>query len=121
MLESTGDLVIRSHQPLVDGARELIARGFDPATLLTIRHEGNAYDSFKPAPIGQWAKWTYSESEAHPLKRRAWVPREMPIAVDREDQKSGVLASAGTHLPAGGEIASAAARDKAVNRATASV
>jgi hypothetical protein len=26
-LESTGDFVVRSRQPLVDGARELLARG----------------------------------------------------------------------------------------------
>jgi hypothetical protein len=36
-LESTGDFVIRSRQ--VNGACELRARGFDPATLLTMRHE----------------------------------------------------------------------------------
>jgi hypothetical protein len=48
-LESTGDFVIRSHQPLVDGARELLARGYDPEVLLTMRHEGKAYGSFKPS------------------------------------------------------------------------
>jgi hypothetical protein len=52
-LENTGDLVVRSRQPLVDGARELLARGFDPAALLTMRHEGSTYDSFLPAPIGE--------------------------------------------------------------------
>ena len=38
-LESTGELIVEStRQPLVDGARELLARGFDLATPLTMRH-----------------------------------------------------------------------------------
>jgi hypothetical protein len=109
-LENTGEFVVRSHQPLVDGARELLARGFDPATLLTMRHEGKAYDSFRPAPIGELAKWTYSESEAHPLRRRAWVPRETPVAADREGQKSGADGEGVPDLPAGPEIDSTTAR-----------
>ena|SRR5215813_1366316 len=88
-LESIGETIVSgSRQPLVDGARELLARGYDPATPLTMRVDGKAYDSFRPAPISEWAKWTYSESEKHPLKRRPWLPREMPVAVDREAQKS---------------------------------
>jgi len=85
-LESTGELIVAgTRQPLVDGARELLARGFDPATPLTMRHEGATHDSFRPAPIGQWAKWTYTESEKHALKRQRW----MPLPADRERQKSG--------------------------------
>jgi hypothetical protein len=86
----TGDaLVASTRQPLVDGARELLSRGLDPATLLTMRVEGKSYDSFAPLPIGQWAKWTYTESEKHALKRQRW----MPLPVDREGQKSGSEAS----------------------------
>jgi hypothetical protein len=92
-LEGTGEVVIRnSRQPLADGARELLTRGFDPATLLTMRLEGRAYDSFRPMPIGHWAKVTYTESEEHPLRRQRWMPRP----ADREGQKSGVEPSAGT-------------------------
>jgi len=57
-----------------------------------MRHVGKGYDSFAPQPIGQWAKWTYTESEKHALKRQRW----MPLPVDREGQKSGVEPSAGT-------------------------
>ena len=60
-LESTGEVIVtNTKQPLVGGARELLARGFDPAALLTMRHEGKAYDSFQPLPIGKWAGWTYT-------------------------------------------------------------
>ena len=91
-LASTGETIVRSsRQPLVDGARELLARGFDLATTLTMRIEGKAYDSFRPAPISQWAKWTYTESERYPLKRQRW----MPHAADREGQKSGIEPLAG--------------------------
>jgi hypothetical protein len=85
-LESTGELIVTStRQPLVDGARELLARGFDPATPLTMRHEGNAYDSFHPLPIGKWAGWTYEERDRDGLRCVRWIPR----ALHAGGQKSG--------------------------------
>jgi hypothetical protein len=85
-LESTGETIAtNTKQPLVDGARELLARGFDPATLLTMRHEGKTYDSFASLPIGQWAGWTYTEGETTPLRCVRWMPR--PAVGER--QKSG--------------------------------
>ena len=85
-LESTGEVIVAStRQPLVDGARELLARGFDPAALLTMRLEGKVYDSFQPLPIGEWAKWTYKEREKGGLAVERW----MPFAVPRSGQKSG--------------------------------
>ena len=84
-LEITGELLVTStRQPLVDGARVLLDRGFDPATPLTMRHKGKAYDSFQPMPIGHWAKWTYKERE----KGGMAVGRWMPFAVPRSGQKS---------------------------------
>jgi hypothetical protein len=85
-LESTGELLVaNTRQPLVDGARELLARGFDPATTLTMRMEGKAYDSFQPLPIAEWAKWTYKEREKGGLAVERW----MPFAAPRSGQKSG--------------------------------
>jgi hypothetical protein len=85
-LESTGELIVTgTRQPIVDGARVLLAHGFDPATPLTMRHEGKAYDSFQPMPIGHWAKWTYKEGEKDALRRAPW----MPLPADRGWQKSG--------------------------------
>jgi hypothetical protein len=93
-----GGVIVRgSRQPLVDGARELLARGLDPATLLTMRHQGKAYDSFKPAPIGEWAKWTYQEGEKRTLTRARW----RPFADMRGTQKSGSDEVAATTLPDG--------------------
>ena len=71
----TGEFVVQSHAPLADGARELLKRGFDPLALITMRAEGNAYDSFVPHPIGEWAKWTYSESDRKGLRMERWRPR----------------------------------------------
>jgi hypothetical protein len=50
-------LICTSRQPLLDGARELLRGGHDPASLLTTRHEGKTYDNFVPTPIGELAKW----------------------------------------------------------------
>jgi hypothetical protein len=92
-LESTGELLVaNTRQPLVEGARELLARGFDPGTPLTMRHEGSAHDSFQPMPICQWAKWTYKEGEKDALRRTPW----MPLPADRGWQKGGVETPAGT-------------------------
>jgi hypothetical protein len=74
-LESTGEVIVASSkQPLVDGARELLARGFDPGTPLTMRHQGSAHDSFQPLPIGRWAGWTYEEGERSTLRAALWMP-----------------------------------------------
>jgi hypothetical protein len=74
-LESTGDVIVTgSAQPLVDGARELLARGFDPGALLTMRMEGKTYDSFEPLPIGKWAGLTYEEGERTTLRAAVWMP-----------------------------------------------
>ena len=92
-LESTGELIVAgTRQPLADGARVLLARGFDPGTPLTMRHVGSAQDSFQPLPIGQWAGWTYEESETKSLRRVRWMP--FPTAAGT--QKSGSEPSAGT-------------------------
>jgi hypothetical protein len=85
-LESGELLIAGSRQPLVDGARALLARGFDAGTPLTMRMEGKSYDSFQPMPIAEWAKWTYKEREKGGLAVERW----MPFAVPRSGQKSGV-------------------------------
>jgi hypothetical protein len=83
-LESTGEVIVgNTKQPLVDGARELLAIGFKSSTPLTMRHDGSLHDSFKPLPIGEWAKWTYKEGEKDALKRARW----MPLPDDRVGQK----------------------------------
>src|SRR5215471_1809030 len=73
-LESTGETIVSgSRQPLVDGARELLGRGYDSATPLMMQHQGSTCDSFKAASIGEWAKWTYTEGETSPLRKARWM------------------------------------------------
>ena len=88
-LESTGEHVVTSHQPLLDAARHQLARGFDPATPLTMRHASTAHDSFAPQPMGQLTKLTCGEGEKMPLQRQRWKPRGSAAAPMREGQKSG--------------------------------
>ncbi|MCZ6604846.1 MAG: hypothetical protein O7A03_06840 [Alphaproteobacteria bacterium] len=72
-----GEFICTSREPLFAGARELLARGYDPSTLMTTRHEGKAFDSFKPAPIGKLAKLMIEESDAGGLRMRKWKPHPM--------------------------------------------
>jgi hypothetical protein len=74
-LESTGQVIVgNTKQPLADGARELLARGFNPNTLLTMRHEGLPHDSFELFKIGQWAGLTFREGEKTTLRSAPWMP-----------------------------------------------
>jgi hypothetical protein len=82
------ELILTSRSPLYSGARELLKRGLSPDALLTIRHVGKAYDSFKPQPIGELAKWTVVEGR-NGLSRQAWSP--FPVA-RRDEIASGSLA-----------------------------
>ena len=71
-LEGSDEPIVQAtRQPLVDGARVLLARGFEPATPLTMRHAGKAYDSFHPLQISKWARWTYKEPDQRHLHRNA--------------------------------------------------
>ena len=92
-LETTGELIVQSHQPLVDGARKLLAKGYDPAEPLTMRHAGKAYDSFVPQPISEWARWTYVMRDRGPSVMAA---RWMPIADTAIARKQGKGRAGGT-------------------------
>ena len=95
---SSEPIVQHTRQPLVDGARVLLARGFDPAIPLTMRHVGGTFDSFRPLPIGEWSRWTYKEPDQRPLQRTRW----MPFSDIRSGQKSGSkpLVAPKVHSPA---------------------
>ena len=61
-----GEHICTSREPLFDGARELLARGYDPSTLMTTRHDIKTFDSFKPEPIGKLAGLTAREDKNGP-------------------------------------------------------
>ena len=43
-----GDLICISRQPRLDGARELLRRGYSPDALMTTRAHDRSYDSWNP-------------------------------------------------------------------------
>jgi hypothetical protein len=67
-----GELITTSRQPLLDGARALLARGFNPDAMLTIQLASSAADSFRPKPIREWARWTITERDRDGLRRERW-------------------------------------------------
>jgi hypothetical protein len=69
-----GELVCISSQPLLDGARALLARGYPADVLLTTSHDGKSYDNFIPAPIGKLACLTAEEASLGFRKCRPWYP-----------------------------------------------
>ncbi len=84
-----GELLLATMWPLTAGARALLARGWDPNRLMTVRVIGRDYDSFKPIRIGDAAKWTVEESDKGGLRLRPWKPYHvlrMPFAPGCIDQ-----------------------------------
>ncbi|MHC2582662.1 hypothetical protein ACVI1J_005163 [Bradyrhizobium diazoefficiens] len=57
-----GELVCISRQPLLDGARVLLAGGADPATPIAMRHQGSAHDAMR-STVGVAAEMRVEENE----------------------------------------------------------
>ena len=51
-----------SRQPLLDAARVLLARGYDPEQRLVMRHQVSSINAMS-GKIGELAKWTVRETE----------------------------------------------------------
>jgi hypothetical protein len=67
-----------SRQPLLDGARRRLERGFDPEALLTMRMHDRPYDTLDPKPIREWAKLTIAERDRRGLQRERRLDQTMP-------------------------------------------
>jgi hypothetical protein len=65
-------IITRSTQPLLDGARALIAEGVDPARRIVMRHAGSDVDALR-STVGAAAKLTLEEGERLPTLR-PWKP-----------------------------------------------
>jgi hypothetical protein len=66
------EVVYRSTQPLVDGARALLAEGVDPRTRIMMRHTGSDTDVLR-ATVGAAAKLSVREGDDAP-RFRDWMP-----------------------------------------------
>jgi hypothetical protein len=72
-----GRVLVQSRQPLLDGARKLLAEGVPPETVLETRHKGSAIIAQRTT-VGEAAKWTVHESDKGGLRRVPWSPFEKP-------------------------------------------
>jgi hypothetical protein len=95
------ELMAISRQPLLDGARALLARGFDPHAMLTMRLASSAADSFRPKPIREWAKWTIAERDRGGLQRERWKPLRSAVSSSAVDARSADNALVVGGQPAG--------------------
>jgi hypothetical protein len=68
-------LLCRSAQPLLDGARELLARGCDPSSSLVMRREGSTLDALRTR-VGVAAGLTVDETN---MRFARWKPRPSQI------------------------------------------
>jgi len=90
-----GKFICTSREPLFDGARELLGRGYGPTTLVTTRHDGKPHDSFKPETLEKLAKLRVEESDGGGLKIRRWEPRQNTVSSVRGVSQTRVAAELG--------------------------
>lgn len=62
-LEDGTQLCQATRQPIFDGARALIARGYDPETKVTLRYVRSETDSFLPVSLKKAARFAATEDE----------------------------------------------------------
>jgi hypothetical protein len=72
-----GELIVRSRQPFLDGARALLARGYDPSTPCNMRHANLVTLCFVATTIGHAAGLRVADMRA---QFRKFVPFEGSIA-----------------------------------------
>jgi hypothetical protein len=71
---------VRSRQPFLDGARELLKRGHDPATPYNMRHANSVTLSFVTTTIGHAAGLCAAEDGEGMRFRKFTAPDDEPIA-----------------------------------------
>jgi hypothetical protein len=76
------ELIVTSRQPFLDGARALLARGYDPATPYNMRHASSAMQSFATTTIGHAAGLSVSDTRTPRFQK--FTPFKGPI--DEEDE-----------------------------------
>ena len=92
-----GERIVRSRQPLYDGARALQARGHDPDEMIEARHEGSAIVAMR-STIGEAARWSVTESDKGGIRRIPYQPFDRAALLSGVDQigvSSGVEVSEG--------------------------
>jgi len=65
-------LLSSSRQPFLDGARELLKRGIDPATRIVLRRVGSSVDSLR-STVGAAAKLTVQENDRRGPRFGPWI------------------------------------------------
>jgi hypothetical protein len=71
-IEGEDRVVVRSHQPLLDACRALVAASLDPETRIVMRHLGSEKDALI-AKVGAAAKRRVKEDNGPP-RFRTWTP-----------------------------------------------
>ena len=70
------EAIVRSRQPFLDGARVLLACGYDPATPYNMRHANSSTLSFVTTTLGRAAG---SSVNADRTRFQKFIPFEGPI------------------------------------------
>ena len=78
------ELIVTSRQPFLDGARTLLARGYDPTTPYNMRHANSATFSFVTTTIEHAAGLSVSDTRTPRFQKFARFK-----GIDEEDETAG--------------------------------
>jgi hypothetical protein len=73
------ELIVTSRQAFLDGARALLARGYDPATPYNMRHANSDVLSFVTTTMGHAAGLSTREDNGTGIRFQKFVPFERPV------------------------------------------
>lgn len=69
-----GRYLCTSRQPFLDSARVLLSEGFDPQTLLSMRHEGGKSLDGLTCTLQEASKWRVEEGQTDGPRFVKWKP-----------------------------------------------
>jgi hypothetical protein len=73
------EIIAASRQPFLDGARALLARGYDPAATYNMRHANSEMLSFVTTTIGHAAGLSTREDNGSGIRFQKFIPFERPL------------------------------------------
>jgi hypothetical protein len=89
-----GETLCRSRQPFLDTARELLARGQAPETVLEATHLGSRTVAMR-STVGEAARWAITGGDGRGYQRRGFTPYDGPcrasVAHEKAEEPPGAV------------------------------
>jgi hypothetical protein len=96
-----------TRQPLLDGARALVALGYPAEAVVTARHAGSAVVAMR-STVGGAARWAVEERDQGGLRKCLWKPFQNAVSSDGGSPETTAEAEANHPAPDASRVLEAA-------------